>query len=325
MNHSIKIQKATQLMNHYGSIKEPFVFMIDYEMKKPLVLTLDEAKNQKIEFKIEQKNNHKKQDNNKYVLEKKAIDFEEYKKSFDIVHHNLLKGNSFLTNLTHPTEIKTDISLAEIYSISQAKYCLKYKDEFVFFSPETFVKIEEGIISSYPMKGTLAANIENAESILINDKKEIAEHATIVDLIRNDLSMVADKIWVEKYRYLEKIKTNENDLWQVSSKICGQLPEKHWDKIGNIIFKLLPAGSITGAPKPQTIAIIKEAENHQRGYYTGVFGYFNGTSLDSSVMIRFIEKTSEGLIFRSGGGITAFSNAKSEYQEMIDKVYLSTN
>ncbi|MBP6385045.1 MAG: aminodeoxychorismate synthase component I [Pseudarcicella sp.] len=311
-------------MNQYGASKTPFVFLIDYEMAKPLIFKLEEIGKEGILFKIKQQNelNHSK--NNKQAFEKQAIDFEEYKKSFDIVRDNLLKGNSFLTNLTHPTRIFTDFTLDEIYNSSCAKYCLKYKDEFVFFSPETFVTIENGVIASFPMKGTIAANIADAENIILNDKKETAEHATIVDLIRNDLSMVADKVWVEKYRYLEKIKTNENDLWQVSSKICGLLPNNYEEKLGEIIFKLLPAGSISGAPKPQTLAIIQEAETTARGYYTGIFGYFDGEKLDSSVMIRFIEKTNDGLVFRSGGGITAFSDAKAEYQEMINKVYLSS-
>ena len=107
------------------------------------------------------------------------------------------------------------------------------------------------------------------------------------------------------------------------AKVCGQLPQNYTDNIGTLLHKLLPAGSICGAPKPQTLAIIKEAENYDRGYYTGVFGIFDGQNLDSSVMIRFIEKQEDGsLIFKSGGGITAFSDPRSEYQEMIDKVYL---
>ncbi|MEY4539350.1 MAG: hypothetical protein RLZZ306_1107, partial [Bacteroidota bacterium] len=156
-----------------------------------------------------------------------------------------------------------------------------------------------------------------------NDKKEFAEHTTIVDLIRNDISMISEKVWVEKFRYISRIHTHEGDLLQVSSEICGKLAADYQSQIGTLLFKLLPAGSICGAPKPQTLAIIKAAENYNRGYYTGVFGIFDGKNLDSSVMIRFIEKQEDGtLIFKSGGGITVFSDARSEYQEMIDKVYL---
>jgi para-aminobenzoate synthetase component I len=84
----------------------------------------------------------------------------------------------------------------------------------------------------------------------------------------------------------------------------------------------LPAGSICGAPKKKTIDLIQSAENHERGYYTGVFGCFDGENLHSGVMIRFIEKTSDGLVYKSGGGITHLSHPKEEYNEMIKKIYV---
>ena len=85
---------------------------------------------------------------------------------------------------------------------------------------------------------------------------------------------------------------------------------------------LLPAGSILGAPKPKTLEIIQEAESCDRGYYTGVCGWFDGKNLDSCVMIRFIEKESGKLYFKSGGGITHLSNFADEYQEMKNKIYV---
>jgi para-aminobenzoate synthetase component 1 len=84
----------------------------------------------------------------------------------------------------------------------------------------------------------------------------------------------------------------------------------------------LPAGSISGAPKPKTLEIIKKIEDYERGFYTGICGYFDGNALDTGVMIRFIEQEGDQLFFKSGGGITSFSDAKTEYQEMIDKIYL---
>jgi len=85
---------------------------------------------------------------------------------------------------------------------------------------------------------------------------------------------------------------------------------------------LLPAGSVTGAPKKKTVEIIRETENYDRGYYTGICGYFDGSRLDSGVMIRFIEKNENGTIFKSGGGLTVYSDPEREYREMIDKVYV---
>jgi para-aminobenzoate synthetase component 1 len=108
----------------------------------------------------------------------------------------------------------------------------------------------------------------------------------------------------------------------VSSEIGGKLPENWQETLGNLLFALLPAGSVSGAPKAKTLEIIREAEGEPRGYYTGVFGVFNGTGLDSSVMIRFIEQTGTGLRYRSGGGITHLSQAPNEYNELLQKIYL---
>lgn len=85
---------------------------------------------------------------------------------------------------------------------------------------------------------------------------------------------------------------------------------------------MLPAGSISGAPKQSTIDLIKEAEIIPRGYYTGIFGYFDGENFDSAVMIRFIEEHNGEKFFRSGGGITVLSDARYEYEEVIEKIYL---
>jgi para-aminobenzoate synthetase component 1 len=322
-------QQAIQKMNDLGRQAKPFFFIIDYDLKDPIVLTLEELEQADIFYKINDKTNflfEKSPDEKPLYLKKYPISFQEYKRSLDFVRQAMLRGDSFLTNLTKPTPIKINLSLLEIFQRSSAKYQLYFKDKFVLFSPEIFVKIQDGIISSHPMKGTISADIHEAENVILKDKKELAEHTTIVDLIRNDISMISEKVWVEKFRYISKIHTNSGDLLQVSSEICGKLPVDYQAQMGTLLFKLLPAGSICGAPKPQTLAIIKEAENYDRGFYTGVFGIFDGKNLDSSVMIRFIEKQEDGsLIFKSGGGITVFSDARAEYQEMIDKVYLSIN
>ena len=172
------------------------------------------------------------------------------------------------------------------------------------------------------MKGTIDASLPDAEKRILADAKETAEHNTIVDLIRNDLSMIASEVKVDRFRYVEKIVTHEKTLLQVSSEISGKLQENHMRELGNIFRKLLPAGSISGAPKNKTLQIIHEAEIYSRGFYTGVFGYFDGSKLDSGVMIRFIKKENGRLIFCSGGGITANSNVQNEYNELIDKVYV---
>jgi para-aminobenzoate synthetase component 1 len=143
-----------------------------------------------------------------------------------------------------------------------------------------------------------------------------------VDLIRNDLSLVAENVEVKRYRYIDKLKTNKHDLLQVSSEISGRLTQNYLERLGDILFSLLPAGSISGAPKPKTLEIIENAEGYERGFYTGICGWFDGENLDSAVMIRFIEQKGDKLFFKSGGGITAQSDLQKEYEELIQKVYV---
>jgi len=261
-------------------------------------------------------------DNGKFSFIPRPVDFEIYRRAFDKVSWHLKRGDTYLINLTFATELQTELSLDDIFLRSLATYKILFADDFVVFSPEPFISIRNGVIRSNPMKGTIDASIPDAEAKLLSDPKEFFEHNTIVDLIRNDLSMIASSVKVERFRYIEKIRTNRKDLLQMSSEISGIMPQGYLSHLGEDIFTLLPAGSVSGAPKEKTVQIIKEAEADGRGFYTGVFGYFNGRDLSSAVMIRFIEKADGVLKFRSGGGITALSDCESEYNELIDKVYV---
>lgn len=320
-------QKVRQQMNELGKRNIPFLFVIDFEgSEASQVMPLSDLNHHPtIRFQLNGLTNHLTQSLSFFKtiqLKKNPIPFQRYQTAFEYCQKEINYGNSYLLNLTFPTRIELNLSLQEIYEYSRAKYKILFQDKFVCFSPETFIQINNGIISSNPMKGTISATLPNAEQLILEDKKEFAEHATIVDLIRNDLNRVAKKINVERFRYLERIPTHEGDLIQMSSKITGMLPSDYPQKIGDILAKLLPAGSITGAPKKKTIEIIKNAEQYDRGFYTGVVGYFDGKNLDSGVVIRFIEHQNGQFYFKSGGGITHQSIAKKEYQELIDKVYV---
>ncbi len=308
------------ILNKYGSSKEPFLFIISYDLKNYIVKPLKEL-DQDINFEINDKTSSKTYE--KINLEKMPILFEEYEKKFDILQENIKSGNSYLLNLTSRTKVKTTLGLDDIYKKAKAKFKLKYKDDFVCFSPERFVEIKKNKIYTYPMKGTIDANIPNATARILGDTKEMAEHTMVVDLLRNDLGIVSKKVNVEKFRYVEKINAGDKKLLQVSSKISGHL-DKNWnEKIGDILTSLLPAGSITGTPKKKTVEILEEVEGYKRDFYTGVFGVYDGKNLDSAVLIRFIEKNENGdLVYKSGGGITCDSNVKSEYQELLDKIYI---
>ncbi len=310
-------------MNIYGREGKPFFFAINFEQTEGLFID-NPLQQTDVLFQFCGKGNAPEQE----VIKKVSsfnyipIPYSEYKKKFDIVHKGLKEGYSYLTNLTIKTPVSFNLNLEDIFFQSNASYKVLYPNKFVCFSPERFVKIEGKTISTNPMKGTIDANIPDAEQIILNDYKETAEHNTIVDLLRNDLSIIADNVRVNRFRYIDRIRTNKNDILQVSSEITGTLREENYLNYGDIIFGMLPAGSISGAPKEATRRIIQDAEKEPRGYYTGVCGYYDGNELDSAVIIRYIENDDNQYHFRSGGGITAYSDCEEEYKEVLEKIYL---
>ena len=377
-------QEIIDKINRLASQDEPFLFVINYQGDKVFIRLLSDINPEECLFDFEGRGNlsHVWKETWKEETSEKEISettwqiepplYEDYERSFNIVKSNIMAGNSYLTNLTCRVPVSCNLSLEEIFHRAKGKYKLllrrkrtqaedkaHLKEEnieenltpFVCFSPETFVRIKGGRIYSYPMKGTLDASLPNAEKLLMEDQKEAAEHATIVDLIRNDLSRVAEDVRVDKYRYIDVLHTNKGNILQTSSEISGRLPEDYRQHLGEILDAQLPAGSITGAPKDKTMQIIQEAEGYDRGFYTGIMGIYDQGELNSAVMIRFIEeetspvdfetdgeknfkakegKASEGkepkasreLYFKAGGGITSKSDCQREYEEVIQKIYL---
>jgi para-aminobenzoate synthetase component 1 len=310
-------------MNEMGKRKQPFVFLFDFDFQYPILLKWEESR-QKLLWRTPRYSNFSPVpvDSRKFRWDVQPVSYNRYRESFNSVMEQIHQGNSYLLNLTMPSLVETALSLQDLLYLCHAPYQIYLKDHFLCFSPEVFVRIGHGQISSYPMKGTIDAAIPNAAFLLKNDRKELAEHATIVDLIRNDLSMVAEKIEVTRFCYLDQIITNKVNLFQMSSEITGQLPAGYLEHLGDIFSRLIPAGSICGAPKQKTVEIIKTVENYNRGYYTGIFGIFDGTVVDSCVLIRYLEKQNNQLIYKSGGGITHLSECKKEYQELIRKIYV---
>lgn len=367
-------QEIIDKINRLASQDEPFLFVINYQADEAFIRKLSDINPEECLFDIEGKGNfsHARKETLKEETSETTWQigpplYEDYERSFNIVKNNIMAGNSYLTNLTCKVPVSCNLSLEEIFHRAKGKYKLllrrkrnqaedkahlkeenieEISNPFVCFSPETFVKIKGGRIYSYPMKGTLDASLPNAEKLLMEDRKEAAEHATIVDLIRNDLSRVAEDVRVDKYRYVDVLHTNKGDILQTSSEISGRLPEDYPHHLGEILDAQLPAGSITGAPKDKTMQIIQEAEGYDRGFYTGIMGIYDQGELNSAVMIRFIEeetspvdfeadgeknfKANEGkkpkesrkLYFKAGGGITSKSDCRREYEEVIQKIYL---
>lgn len=306
-------------MNSWGKSGEAFFFLFDFEMENPIAEKLSEMKHSDISFSLSGGDLKTPPEG---FFEKKPFDFDRYKKAFACVQRELKKGNSYLLNLTFPVEIDFSYTLNEIYRFARAPYKLLWKDRFVCFSPESFVSIKNGMIRTFPMKGTMSASVPNAEELLLSDEKEQAEHITVTDLLRNDLGQFCRSVEVPRYRYLSRVPTSGEEIFQTSSEICGTLPADWKSRLGDYFSLLLPAGSVSGAPKKKTLEIIRRAEGQKRGYYCGVFGIFDGESVDSAVIIRFIEKKGNEYFYRAGGGITVYSDLRREYEEMMEKVYL---
>lgn len=320
--------EAIERINRLHESGSRFFFLIDFEGENCLVEPIENLDEAELKFQFDGLKNFRKtirQPTEKLSLKFYPKTFADYQKRFDFVKENILFGNSFLANLTGQTPIEINWKLEEIFHQSEARFKLLLAEKFVCFSPEPFIKITPGgQISSFPMKGTIDASLPGAAARLLADEKEAAEHATIVDLIRNDLSQVARRVRVRRWRYLDLIQKNDgSQLFQVSSEVVGRLISQK--KMGEMLFKLLPAGSISGAPKRKTVEIIRTAEGCERGFYTGIAGVFTGRGCEmrSCVLIRFIEKAADGqLVFRSGGGITHLSQARFEYDELIQKIYV---
>lgn len=367
-------QEIIDKINRLASQDESFLFVINYQGDKAFIRQLSDINPEECLFDFEGRGNLShawketlKEETSETTWQIEPPLYEDYERSFNIVKSNIMAGNSYLTNLTNRVPVSCNLTLEEIFHRAKGKYKLLLRRKrtqaedkahlkkenieenltpFVCFSPETFVRIKGGRIYSYPMKGTLDASLPNAEKLLMEDRKEAAEHATIVDLIRNDLSRVAEDVRVDKYRYVDVLHTNKGDILQTSSEISGRLPEDYPHHLGEILDAQLPAGSITGAPKDKTMQIIQEAEGYDRGFYTGIMGIYDQGELNSAVMIRFIEeetspvdfeadgkknfkanagkkpKESRKLYFKAGGGITSKSDCRREYEEVIQKIYL---
>ncbi len=410
-------------MNHLGRQRKSFFFVIDFEMQHPVVQPLSEIDSNSICFRFRDHGNFCSHSLNRNItLNPSFVSSLNYSKGFAHVQDEQRRGNSVLANLTCPTELSLNYldagatdgagsadrasPLRQYLPFLNAPYVLWMKPhlltksseapkdirlptEILVFSPETFVRTFRNKIYTFPIKGsavfTGGGTVDDAKRALLNNEKEHAEHITVVDLLRNDLGRVGSNIAVEEFRAVSLIQLYGKKLLQVSSRIRADLPPNWKDHIGDIFAELLPAGSVSGAPKRETCRIIRDAEAKittdsllaPRNYYCGVAGIFDGKELESTVLIRFIEARQQlgGLqpeavqadarqqpgaaqadarqqlgaaqadarqpgvaqadarqqlgarqplryFFRSGGGITVYSNEKEEYEELKNKISL---
>ena len=310
-------------INKAASQGTPFFFAIKYEMSEGLFIENPMTQSE-ILFHFNRTSNKSSTELSCQEAELVIYPISEkgYQSNFDVMQLGLKTGEIDVVNLTVSTPISTNIDCREIFFRSRSPYKIYVPGKFVCFSPERFIKIENGKISSNPMKGTIDTSVPNAEQVILNDPKEITEHTITTQLIVEELKSVANKVRIKRFRYIDRIELANRTLLQVSSEIEGELPHDYMSRMGDILFSLLPAGSVTGSPKTKAEEYISRAENDPRGYYCGIAGYFDGKTLDTTVLIRFIEINNGNIFFRSGGGITSDSICDKEYQEVLNKIYL---
>jgi anthranilate synthase component 1 len=188
-------------------------------------------------------------------------------------------------------------------------------------SPETLVKLQDGRLSTFPLAGTRRRGVTDEEDVLLEkellaDNKELLEHDMLVDLGQEDLGKISkpDTVVVEKYRTILRF----SHVMHIGSTVGGEILD---GKTGlDAINAVLPAGTLSGAPKVRAMQIIHDLEQSKRGIYGGAIGYLDFTgNMDTCIAIRIAYKKNDKVFIRSGAGIVADSKPESEYQECLNK------
>lgn len=253
---------------------------------------------------------------------------EEYCAKVEIVKNHIIEGDIFQAVLANRLEAKCSGSLLDTYRIlrttNPSPYMFYFHSqtlEVAGASPETMVKLENGIVSSFPIAGTRprGRNDEEDERLiedLLHDEKELAEHNMLVDLGRNDLGSISEIGSVKVDSYKEVLKFSK--VIHIASKVSGKLT-KDRDAL-DALEHTLPAGTLSGAPKIRAVNIISELEGVKRGIYGGAIGYLDLTgNMDTCIGIRLAYKKASNLYVCSGAGIVADSIGNHEYQECFNK------
>jgi para-aminobenzoate synthetase component 1 len=251
---------------------------------------------------------------------------ENYAQAFQKIKHYLKEGDCYQVNLTQRFSATCEGNTWQAYKalreINAAPFSayLNFPDvKILSSSPERFLKLKNGQVQTKPIKGTRprkSDEIENAAQItdLKTNPKDRAENVMIVDLLRNDISKVCQKVRVPKLFEIESYTT----VHHLVSTVTGELAENQHAL--DLLQHCFPGGSITGAPKIRAMEIIEEIEPNRRGVYCGAIGYigFNG-NMDTNIAIRTLVQSGETIRFWAGGGIVNDSKVEEEYQESFDK------
>ncbi len=253
---------------------------------------------------------------------------EEYGGMVEKARHYIYEGDIFQVVLSNPLRARAEGSLFDAYRVLRATnpspYMFYFSSDDIELSgasPETLVKLDRGRLTTFPLAGTrprgkTPEEDKALEAQLLADEKELAEHNMLVDLGRNDMGKVSriGSVQVEKYLGIQRF----SHVMHIGSAVSGELREDK-DAV-DAVDAILPAGTLSGAPKFRACQIISELEKSKRGIYGGAIGYldFSG-NLDTCIAIRLVYKKKDEICIRSGAGIVADSVPEKEYQECLNK------
>ena len=242
--------------------------------------------------------------------------------------HHIHEGDIFQIVLSNRLQANFEGSLFDTYrvlrTVNPSPYMFYFSGtdvEVAGASPETLVKLEDGILHTFPLAGTRPRGKsekedKELETELLADEKELAEHNMLVDLGRNDLGKISKfgSVVVEKFHSIERY----SHVMHIGSTVRGEIrPE--YDAL-SALEAVLPAGTLSGAPKIRACQLIEELENNKRGIYGGAIGYIDFTgNMDTCIAIRLAYKKNGKVFIRSGAGIVADSDPDKEYMESINK------
>ena len=253
---------------------------------------------------------------------------DEYKKKVEITKNHIKEGNIFQLVLSNRIEADYEGSLFDTYrtlrTLNPSPYMFYFSSgdiEMAGASPETLVKATNGEVRTFPLAGTRPRGKDDdedkkLEKELLADEKELSEHNMLVDLGRNDLGKICKygSVKVEKYMEIQRY----SHVMHISSTVYGKIRDDK-DAV-DAIEAVLPAGTLSGAPKIRACKIINKLENNKRGVYGGAIGYldFSG-NMDTCIAIRLAFKKNGKVFIRSGAGIVADSVPENEFKECINK------
>ena len=262
------------------------------------------------------------------------FDKEQYCSMVERARKYIYEGDIFQVVLSNRLDADCEGSLLDTYRllrvINPSPYMFYFSSddiEIAGASPETLVKLTDGTLYTFPLAGTkprgkTPEEDKALEQTLISDPKERSEHNMLVDLGRNDIGKISQFGSVEVERYMDVLRYSH--VMHIGSTVRGTIrPDK--DAV-DAVEAILPAGTLSGAPKFRACQIINELENNKRGIYGGAIGYIDFTgNLDTCIAIRIAFKKNGKVFIRSGAGIVADSVPESEYQECINKAQAVVN